>query len=611
MEDQKKSKGLSLADLKVYWRLLRGHSLSLFFYIATSTAFSFLEMISVGLLLPIVGLLVKPDEFMAYSFIKSLAEFLDHATPQRLVVILVLGLGFLIIVKNVLWVYNQLHFQKLIFRIREDFGLRMFCFYITKPYREHLSIPHGEITKNTTQEINDVTGTLMLVGGMFKEAVVVVLFIGMIFTVAPWVALAGCLLLGPGFLILRKMGSHQMTEIGTRLERAYAEVFTLSSQTFICIKQVKLTSSEGFLARQYLGWLQKIREWTMRSQFAKLVPRFVMEITIFAGIVGLIAFRVFATEDLYAFFPTFVVLVFAVNKLLPSLEVLAKNYLHLGLGLRTADIVAQCLETPPEIRDDNKEPFPREAFQSLEMRDVSFRYRTEGDMVLSHVQMKIERGSRVGLVGLSGAGKTTLEDLLMGLLQPEGGQILVNGEPLDEEKSQRWRKRIGYVPQNVLLFNDTVSRNIAYGLEDAQRNADRVQQVAAIAHAEQFVEEMPEKYETNLGDLGGRLSGGQRQRIAIARALYHDPEVIIFDEATSALDNQTERQVVENLERSFGREKTIIVVAHRLSTIRNCDVIYVMKNGRLVASGTHDVLMRSSEDYQALYALGEKEPAAS
>jgi ATP-binding cassette, subfamily B, bacterial PglK len=245
-------------------------------------------------------------------------------------------------------------------------------------------------------------------------------------------------------------------------------------------------------------------------------------------------------------------------------------------------------------------PFAREII----LDDVSFAYPTAAKSAINNVSLEIPLGTRVGFVGSTGSGKTTTIDIILGLLDPTSGRLLADGTPIDAQNVRSWQANLGYVPQHIYLADDTVAGNIALGVPPRKIDQDAVERAARIASIHDFVvNEMPQGYRTMVGERGVRLSGGQRQRIGVARALYRDPSVLLFDEATSALDNLTEKAVMQGLQ-SLGRDRTIIFIAHRLSTVRNCDVIYLFAGGRITASGTYDELTASSAEFQLMTAHG-------
>jgi ATP-binding cassette subfamily C protein len=243
---------------------------------------------------------------------------------------------------------------------------------------------------------------------------------------------------------------------------------------------------------------------------------------------------------------------------------------------------------PPATR--TYEPAPPMLQATLACEDVSFRYEDAPAPALDHISFTITRGQSIGIVGPTGAGKSTLVDLLLGLLAPTSGRVLIDGQPLDG-RERAWQRQIGYVPQDVYLLDDSLRRNIAFGIPDSAIDEQRLANAVSLARLDEVVAGLPNEMETVVGENGVRLSGGQRQRVAIARALYHDPQVLVFDEATAALDNQTEREVTDAIANVHGL-RTVIAIAHRLSTVKGCDQLIYLRDGRIAGLGTYDELIR-------------------
>jgi ABC-type bacteriocin/lantibiotic exporter with double-glycine peptidase domain len=247
--------------------------------------------------------------------------------------------------------------------------------------------------------------------------------------------------------------------------------------------------------------------------------------------------------------------------------------------------------------------------EAIGVEHLSFRYPSAASNVLDNISLRIKAKSVVGIVGSTGSGKSTLLDIMLGLLQPTGGRVAIDGVTLDDKLVRRWQAGLGYVPQQIFLTDGTIADNIALGVAPSEIDMAQVRAVAKAAHVDEFVEQLPDGYNSGVGERGVRLSGGQRQRIGIARALYRNPSVLLFDEATSALDNLTEHAIMDTLQNLTG-QKTIILVAHRLTTLRLCDQIVLLENGRISAQGTYDELLQSSDYFRDSHNAGQSEPVA-
>jgi ABC-type multidrug transport system fused ATPase/permease subunit len=245
------------------------------------------------------------------------------------------------------------------------------------------------------------------------------------------------------------------------------------------------------------------------------------------------------------------------------------------------------------------------SISSLEFRNISFMYPGSDVFALRSLDLKVERGDLIGLVGLTGSGKTTLVDLLLGLLEPTDGEVLVNDKLRGDDSLKRWSKSVAYVPQDIFIADETLRHNIAFGVPAKYINDEAVKRAAELACLDEFIMSLPEKYETVLGERGGKLSGGQKQRVGIARALYTNPNLLVMDEATSALDTITERQISDSI-KNIAKNVTVVVVAHRMSTIMSCDKIYLLESGKISASGSFKELVQTSEKFRELAGAGDK-----
>jgi ATP-binding cassette subfamily C protein len=317
-------------------------------------------------------------------------------------------------------------------------------------------------------------------------------------------------------------------------------------------------------------------------------------------------------RPLEAIIPTLTLLAVAVVRLLPSFQKVTANVNALKWGEKALNVVYEDLEKLDAwereflARQQNADTLTLE--HTIEIEGLTYQYPGQEDHALRDVSLTIPKYASVGFVGPSGAGKTTIVDVLLGLLEPTAGRVLVDGEDI-QERLPTWQRKIGYIPQSIYLTDDTVRRNAAFGMKEEEIEDEAVWRALEAAQLRELVESLPEGLDTMVGERGVRLSGGQRQRIGIARALYHNPEVLVMDEATSALDNQTERLFVEALEQLQGGH-TLVVIAHRLSTVRNCDTLFMLDEGRLVAEGSYDELMARSEVFRRMAGTAAPEPAS-
>jgi ABC-type multidrug transport system fused ATPase/permease subunit len=341
-----------------------------------------------------------------------------------------------------------------------------------------------------------------------------------------------------------------------------------------------------------------------------LVPRYTLEILAFGGILIIVLHVLGEERGAGQMVPLLALYSFAGYRLMPAMQNVFVNLAMVRFSLASLDILHADLTeglngADPErllVKPANIQPLP--FTKEFELRDVNFCYFGAQEPVLTGLNLTIPVNSTIGFVGATGSGKTTAVDIILGLLTPLSGKLLADGIEINEHNLARWQRNLGYVPQNIYLCDDTLTRNIAFGVPESEIDMEAVVRAARIANLDDFVKnELPEGYETVIGERGVRLSGGQRQRIGIARALYHDPAVLILDEATSALDGITEEAVMDAI-RNLSRKKTIVMIAHRLTTVKDSDLIYILEHGKIVEYGSYNDLQISSEWFRTASGAG-------
>jgi ATP-binding cassette subfamily C protein len=357
------------------------------------------------------------------------------------------------------------------------------------------------------------------------------------------------------------------------------------------VKEIKLFGREDvFLAEHARHQVRSQRVTYLFATFQQF-PRSVFEILAFMGMGAMIAVLILVGKPAADAVGVLAVFAAAAFRILPSLSRVTTSFQYLSFGRAMVFSVYDDLIEEPNLTTP-REFLTKTQFKSLTLENVTFVYDAASRPALENLSISIGSGEYVGVIGSSGAGKSTLIDVLLGLLEVSRGKVLLNGQPIKDDIAQ-WRGIVGYVPQDIYLLDDTIRRNIALDIRDAEIDDESVETALRAAQLWEFVQSLPEGLETETGERGVRLSGGQRQRLGIARALYRRPQVLVFDEATSALDSQTEQEVIEAIEQLRG-ERTVIVVAHRLSTVRMCDRLYLLESGRVVNSGTYEQVLGSS-----------------
>jgi ABC-type multidrug transport system fused ATPase/permease subunit len=366
------------------------------------------------------------------------------------------------------------------------------------------------------------------------------------------------------------------------------------------VKELRVLGRESASTAEFKKSFSELTETQASNQLASALPRYVIEVFAYAGIVAVTLAFVLKGEGTAAI-PSLALYALAGNRLVPIFQQFFASAITIKYHTRAveslqADLAVVRNSTSQDfIEHDQALTFKKE----IVLKDLTFQYPSANRPALNQVSLTIPQNQSIGLVGRTGSGKTTLADVILGLYSPASGTISVDGVNLVESNERAWRKRVGYVPQNVFLTNASVARNIALGIPEEQIDHAAVKRAAQMAQAEEFISQLPDGYGTMVGERGVKLSGGQRQRLGIARALYHNPDVLVFDEATSALDGMTEDAVMQAVQ-SLSAERTMILIAHRLRTVQACHRIVMLEAGRVVADGTYDELMRSSAAFKQL-----------
>ncbi len=489
---------------------------------------------------------------------------------------------------------------------------RLLAAYLRQPYPWFLQHNSAELEKNV---LNEVDGLVARVIGpslrLVSNSILAVSILGFLLMVDPLVTLfcGGVLGLGYGLIYLRVRG--QMVRIGTEMTDALKARYLVTKEATGGIKDVKVMGLEEVYVHGYSVEAHRSAKAMARMGLVAEMPRFILEAITFGTLISLILLLLFRNDgNITEIVPTLGVMALATMRLLPSLQQIYFGVITIRSAGPVLDaIAADFAASPPALPPAARQAPPMRLERELALERVSFAYDSADRPTLREVDLAIPARTTVGIVGGTGAGKTTLVDLILGLLTPDAGTIRVDGTALTAENLRSWQASIAYVPQTIFLTDDTIAANIAFGVPRAEIDRAAVERAAKVAALHDFIlSDLPGGYDTRVGERGVRLSGGQRQRIGIARAMYRDPTLLIMDEATSALDNITEREVMEAVQR-IRADKTIILIAHRLSTVRSCDTIFLMERGRLQAQGSYDALLATSEAFRRMVRGGSEAAA--
>ena len=393
------------------------------------------------------------------------------------------------------------------------------------------------------------------------------------------------------YIIIRKY----LFRIGEEALKSNKLRFIAISEAFGAIKEVKVSGLEQIFVNRFADPAKAFARNQTSAAVARELPRYVLEAVAFGGIMLVLLYMMIKVGDLNNALPLISLYILAGYRLMPALQIIYSSFASIsfvGPSLNKLYDDIKTLDSTDLSHDKNIMMLNK----SINLINVSYNYPNSPRIALKNINIDIPVGSTIGLIGTTGSGKTTAVDIILGLLKPQEGRLEVDGKIVLENNYRAWQRSIGYVPQNIYLSDDTVAANIAFGVKTEKIKKNLIEKASKIANLHDFIiNELPEQYETKIGDRGVRLSGGQRQRIGIARALYHNPNIVILDEATNALDSLTEKAVMDAVN-NIGNKKTIIIIAHRLSTVKKCDKIYILKKGEIENQGSFDELINVSEN---------------
>ena len=567
------------------------------------------EMLSVAAILPFLAVVARPGIAEGTGRLAQFYDWVGFASREQFLVFLG-GSVFALVVVGLL--YSTLT-QYAIFRFagQQSFSIssRLLRGYLHRPYTWFLDHHSAKLGASVLSEVGSVISQAMLPAMRMLSQLAVVLFLVALLVIArPGVAIiAGGLVVGCYLLIYFGVRQY-LGRIGHTKHVANQARFRIANEVMGGIKDVKLMGLEERYLDRFEVVAHQLEKATASNQIVGELPRNVLKAIALGGILFFVLFLLLTHGgDLNAVLPVLGLYAFTSIRLFPALQQVYSGMTGLRfsrpmLDKLHADLLKNPAPAPEEILADPAAVAPLGLREALEFDDVRYAYPKAERTALAGLSLTIPARTTVGIVGGTGAGKTTAVDLLLGLLEPQGGAIRVDGVALDAGNRRAWQNSIGYVPQQIYLTDDTVSANIAFGLQGAEIDQAAVERAARIAELHDFVtRDLPQGYDTQVGERGVRLSGGQRQRIGIARALYHDPDILVLDEATSALDNVTEKVVMDAVH-NLGHAKTIVLIAHRLSTVRDCDTIFMLEQGRLVAQGRYDDLLETSQKFRAMVA---------
>ena len=563
-----------------------------------------LEMIGVASIMPFLIVLADPEIIKTNALLNTMfhiATIFGVETNQQFI----FALGILVFIL----LSVSLSFKGLTFYLQQRFitmreysiGRRLIEGYLHQPYSWFLNRHSADLGKNILSEVSIVVGNgISPMINLIAHGAVVFTLVSLLIVTDPKLALIICFTLSAAYGFIYKLIRGLLTRIGQkRLESNNLRFFAVS-EAFGAAKEVKVGGLEKIYIKRFAEPAQNFSKYQAMLGAIGLLPRYAIEIIIFGGMLLVVLYLMAQSSAFISIVPIIALYAFAGYRLMPALQQLYLAISQLRSVVPTLNSIHDDLKSLQLTISYNEKKETLPLNKSITLNHVYYNYPNTTRTALKDINLTIPARTTVGLVGATGSGKTTTVDIILGLLEAQQGTLEVDGKVINKNNnnSRAWQNSIGYVPQHIYLADDTVTANISFGIDAKDVNQKAIESAAKIANIHGFIiNELPQQYQTTIGERGVRLSGGQRQRIGIARALYHNPRILILDEATSSLDNLTEREIMEAIHK-IGKNITIILIAHRLSTVKNCDNIFLLEKGKLKAQGKFEELIQTSDSFR-------------
>ena len=547
-----------------------------------------LESLGITMILPIMQIVIDPDAVAKSDMLSTIYNVLGCSSTTQLAVYIMISLILVFVLKNVFLFFMNVVQLRFVYTNQFATSRRMMINFMQRPYEYYLNADTSVIQRNITSDVNNMYGLILSCLQLISEIIVFGCLVVMLVTQDARMTLSIASLLVAVLLIIKFVIKPVMVKAGQDNQDYYSGLFKWIEESVTGIKEIKIANKENYFINGYAdcgaGYVGAVQKYNLYNS----TPRLLIETISIAGMVGYMLVVMLSGESLKDMVPQLSVLAAAAARLLPSANRINNHltsisyfepfFMNVSDNLQT-EINDSSISYRAEDYENFKEVEKLPVKETIELKNITYRYPNSEAYVLKNADMLIPVGKSVGIVGTSGAGKTTIVDVMLGLLRTETGEILADGVEVREHYPE-WLKNIGYIPQTIFMLDSTIRKNVAFGVPDSEIDDNKVWSALKEAQLDEFVRSLPNGLDTAIGERGIRLSGGQRQRIGIARALFEDPEVLVLDEATSALDNETEAAIMDSINRLHGK-KTLVIIAHRLQTIEKCDMVYRV-NGQKV-----------------------------
>ena len=552
---------------------------------------SILELLGVTLFMPFIDIMLDTSKIHSSSILSFVYKLGGFTSERVFLTMIAFAIIVVYIFKNAFLLIENDIIYRYAYKMQKRLSVRLLKTYIYEPYTFHLNTNIAVLQRSLQEDTDLFIKGIIHMLQLAAELVISLVMVVYLFKVSQSITVILGIILALLIVVFRKIAHSSSITNGKKGQKYKGILYQTMNQALSGIKEVKVLGREKFFINQYEGVFGGYTDVLRKQRLTGIAPKYLVEAACMTGMLAGVIVKInFGQKDLTAFVGQLAVFAVAALRLLPSVGRINEHYTNVMYSAASFDLIYKDLksienyEERREKKDIDKEWKLKDC---IKIKHISYHYPDSNDNVINDVSMNIQKGSTIAFIGGSGAGKTTMADIILGLLKPQVGHIYADDMNIEENMST-WQHNMGYIPQVIYLSDDSIRNNIAFGIKPEDIDEDALNKAIDDAQLREFIDMLPLGLDTMVGDRGVRLSGGQRQRIGIARALYHNPEVLILDEATSALDNETETAVMNSIE-SLKGYKTMIIIAHRLTTIRNADKIYQIENGTVVEKSHKEV----------------------
>jgi ATP-binding cassette, subfamily B, bacterial PglK len=549
------------------------------------------EIVSIGAVLPFLGMLTAPEQVYQYPLMQPIIQILDLTDPSQLILPLTIFFIIAVLLAGVIRLMLLYVMTRLSFATGADLSIDIYRRTLYQEYAVHVSRNSSEVINSIITKTNTViNGIITPVLGFISSIILLIGIMGVLFAINIGVALATSVGFTLIYWLVTRYTKIQLKDNSQIIADQSTQMVKSLQEGLGGIRDVLIDGTQPFYCQLYRNSDLPLRRASGNNQFISGSPRYVMEaigMTLIAGV----AFMMTQQEDgIVTVIPILGALALGAQRLLPALQQAYSAYSTIKGSNSSFEDILNLLGQPLPEYADQALPKPILFQKEIKLTNLNFRYTKESPWVLKNINLSLKKGDRIGFIGVTGSGKSTLIDIVMGLLPLTDGKLIIDQQPINDQNRRAWQANIAHVPQNIYLSDGSIEENIAFGISKEQIDCQRVKKAAQQAQIAELIEEWKDGYQTFVGERGVRLSGGQRQRIGIARALYKQANILIFDEATSALDNETEREVMEAIG-DLDKEITVLIIAHRLTTLKECDLIVKLNKDYTIHVGSYQEMI--------------------